>query len=68
MIAEEKIIKQIIYGILCIGSYVGMLYEVVRLSELHEVSTMLIVYTVGAIVFSMLILKQQIIDDINKHQ
>jgi len=64
MISEKKIIKQIIYGILCIAFYIGMLYEVVRLSELHEVSTMLIVYTVGAIVFSVLVLRQQIIDDL----
>lgn len=65
---QKKIIKQITYGILCIASYFGILYEAVRLSELHEVSTMLIVYTVGAIVFGMLILKQQIINDLNKHQ
>ncbi len=64
---QKKIIKQITYGILCIASYVGILYEAVRLSELHEVSTMLFVYTVGAIVFGMLILNQQIIDDLNKN-
>jgi len=61
---QKKIIKQITYGILCIGSYFGILYEAVRLSELHEVSIQLIGYTVGAIVFGMLILKQQIIDDL----
>jgi len=63
---NKALIRQIIYGILCICSYVGILYEAVRLSELHEVSIQLIGYTVGAIVFGMLILNQQIIDDLNK--
>jgi len=66
VIKQKKIIKQITYGILCIASYIGILYEAVRLSELQEVSIQLIGYTVGAIVFGMLILNQQIIDDLNK--